>query len=96
MKGDTRSLDSSSYVPFGNWVFRALRLIIIPVLLFSDRHTKLNVYSMGGFPKLGVPFWGVPTIRNIIVWGLYEGPTILGNYNILWSLKVFMPLCIHI
>ena len=24
----------------------------------------------GGFPKLGVPFWGVPILRLIVVWGL--------------------------
>ena len=22
-----------------------------------------------GFPKLGVPFWGVPVIRAIVFWG---------------------------
>ena len=39
----------------------------------------------GGFPKLGVPFWGVPLIRSIVYWGLYWGPLILGNYRILFG-----------
>ena len=30
-----------------------------------------------GFPKLGVPFWGLPIIRTIVFWGLYWGPPIL-------------------
>ena len=35
----------------------------------------------GGFPKLGVPFWGIPSIRIIVYWSLYGGPLILGNYH---------------
>ena len=35
----------------------------------------------GGFPKLGVPFWGVPIIRTIVFWGQYWGPLIWGNYH---------------
>ena len=30
--------------------------------------------GFGGFPKLGVPFLGVPIIRTIVFWGLYWGP----------------------
>ena len=41
----------------------------------------------GGFPKLGVPFLGVPIIRTIVFWGLYWGPTILGNYHMIYSLN---------
>ena len=41
---------------------------------------KMRTY--GNFPKLGVPFWGVPIIRTIVYWGLYWGPLILGNYHI--------------
>ena len=37
---------------------------------------------MGGFPKLGVPFWGAHIIRTIVYWGLYWGTLILGNYHI--------------
>ena len=33
----------------------------------------------GGFPKVGVPFWGFPIIRTIVYWGLYWGTLILGN-----------------
>ena len=40
-----------------------------------------------GFPKLGVPFSGVPIIRTILFWGLYWGPLILGNYHLsFWAL----------
>ena len=28
----------------------------------------------------GVPYWGSPIIRRIVVWGLYWGPPIYGNY----------------
>ena len=35
---------------------------------------------LGGFRKLGIPFWGVPIIRLKIFWGQYWGPVILGNY----------------
>ena len=34
----------------------------------------------GGFPKLGVPFWGFLIIRIMVFWGLYWGPPIEGNY----------------
>ena len=36
---------------------------------------------LGDFPKLGVPFLGVPIIRTIVFWGLHWGPPILGNYH---------------
>ena len=29
-----------------------------------------------GFPKIRVPFLGVPIIRTIVYWGLYWGPLI--------------------
>ena len=35
----------------------------------------------GSFPKLGIPFWGVPIIRTIVFGGLYWGPLFLGNYR---------------
>ena len=28
----------------------------------------------GGFPELGVPFWGVPIIRTIVYLDLHWGP----------------------
>ena len=34
---------------------------------------------LGGFPKLGVPFGGVPIIRTIVYWDLYWGPPIFGK-----------------
>ena len=37
---------------------------------------------LGGFPKLCVPFWGVPRMRILIYWALYLGPFILGNYHL--------------
>ena len=38
----------------------------------------------GGFPKIGVPFWGggVPKIRTIVFWGLSWWSPILGNHQI--------------
>ena len=40
------------------------------------------LFRVKGFPKLGVPFWGVPIIRTMVCWGLYWCPLILGNYHI--------------
>ena len=35
------------------------------------------------FPKIrSTFFWGVPKIRIIGYWGLYEGPLALGNYHV--------------
>ena len=45
-----------------------------------------------GFPKIGGTFLGVPIIKSIILWGLYWGPLILGNYQIdlyKWPSKSF-------
>ena len=42
-----------------------------------------DLYIYGGFPKLGVPFLGVPIIRTTVFGGLYYwGPPVLGNYHI--------------
>ena len=35
----------------------------------------------GGFPNLGVPFWG-PNNKDCSIWGLYWGSPILGNYHV--------------
>ena len=43
----------------------------------------MTLNRFGDFPKLGVPFLGVPIIRTIVFWGLYWGPLILGNYHFL-------------
>ena len=40
------------------------------------------IVGFGGFPKLGVAFWGVPIIRTIVFWGLFWGSLILGNYHL--------------
>ena len=37
-------------------------------------------HSFWEFPKLGVPFWGVPIVRTVVFWGPYWGPPILGSY----------------
>ena len=37
---------------------------------------------VGGFPKLGVPFFGIPIIRTIVCRGLCWGSLILGNYHV--------------
>ena len=36
---------------------------------------------MWEFPKIRGTILGVPIIRTIVVWGLYWGPPILGNYH---------------
>ena len=38
-----------------------------------------NRNLLGGFPKLGIPFLGVPIIRTIIYWGLYLGSPYFGK-----------------
>ena len=49
---------------------------------------RRNNYSISeskifqGFPKLGIPFLGVPMMRTILYWGLYWGTLILGNYHL--------------
>ena len=42
---------------------------------------NLSHSATEGFPKLGVPFLGVPIIRTIVFWGLYWGSPILGKYQ---------------
>ena len=39
------------------------------------------IFMYREFPKLGVPFWGVPAIRTVVFWGLNWGPPILGKYR---------------
>ena len=36
-----------------------------------------------GFPKISGTILGVPIIRIIVCWGLFWGPPILGNYQML-------------
>ena len=37
--------------------------------------------NLGGFTKLGVPFWAsLYIMRTIVFWGLHWGPLIWGNY----------------
>ena len=48
----------------------------------------------GSFPKLGVPFLGVPIIRNVLFWVLHWGPLILGNYHV--GVYIYMYTYIHI
>ena len=40
-----------------------------------------------GFPKIRGTLLGVPIKRTIIFWGLYWGPPILGNYQILLGIE---------
>ena len=35
-----------------------------------------------GFPKIRGTILGVPIIRTIVVWGIYWGSLILGNYRV--------------
>ena len=59
------------------------------------------IMPYGGFPKLGVPFLGIPIIRTIVFWGLYWGPLILGNYHIsqgimyIGSCRLLVPFSIN-
>ena len=46
-----------------------------PRLLVENDHT-----IFGGFPKLGVPFLGVPILRDF--GGIYLGPIMLGNCHL--------------
>ena len=39
------------------------------------------IYMYGGFPKLGVPFWGSHN-KDYSILGSILGPPILGNYHI--------------
>ena len=41
-------------------------------------------------PNYGVPFLGVIIVRIIVCWGLYWGPPIQGNYQVVGS-----GLCSH-
>ena len=42
---------------------------------------KMASFLFGGFPKLGVPFWG--SLRRILLFsGLYWHPQVLGNYHL--------------
>ena len=47
---------------------------------------------MWGFPKIRGTILGVPTIRTIVFWGLYWGPTILGNYHVM----VFLDMNVYV
>ena len=41
-----------------------------------DCHIMAILRAIGGFPKLEVPYLGIPIMRIIIFWGLYWGPPI--------------------
>ena len=56
------------------------------VFVFARMYTDDS--QCGGFPELGVPFLGVPIIRNIVFRGLHLGPPILGNHRV-----PFLPSC---
>ena len=43
------------------------------------------------FPKIRVPFLGVPIIRTIVFGGLYWAPPILGNYHIPSGIRIRSP-----
>ena len=38
--------------------------------------------GMWGFPRIMGTFLVVPIIRIMVYWGLYWGPSILGNYHV--------------
>ena len=45
------------------------------------KHIRKYTCAIWGFPKLGVPFWGVPIIRLIVFWSLYCGPPMFRDYH---------------
>ena len=55
--------------------------------------TDLTFTYVGGFPKLGVPSWGVPIIRIQVYWGLIIlGPPFLGKLPFPCPLSCIKPL----
>ena len=67
----------------GRWDSKSRKLGLgskkgLPEGLLQWRHISEKAL-VGIFPKLCVPFLGVPIIRSILFWGLYWGPLILGN-----------------
>ena len=52
--------------------------------MLSEDETLSEAAALGleDFPNLGVPVLGVPIIRTMILWGLYRGPLISGNYHV--------------
>ena len=68
IKGDTRSLDYSSY-----------RFYFWGQMLTSP----FGAEGIWEFPKIRGTILGVPILRIIVYWGLYWGPPILGNYHII-------------
>ena len=72
--------------------------------LYRDNGKENGFYYLGfrvyglEFPKIRGTILGVPVIRTIVYWGLYWGPPILGNYNIValfqgLKLRVSLTLC---
>ena len=37
--------------------------------------------EIGGFPKIRVTIFGVPIVKIIVLWGLYSGPLVSGDYH---------------
>ena len=48
---------------------------------FNEAKWQAARETLGAFPKLRVPFLGVPIIRTIVFWGPYWGSIVLGNYH---------------
>ena len=50
--------------------------------IIRDVWGEYMVYAglMGGFPKIRGTLFGVPIMSICVFWGLYWGPSILGNY----------------
>ena len=83
IKGNTRSLDHSSY-PHETQVGH--RLMDMPFLTFLGSRKCRGLHSepsTRGIPKIRGTLRGVRILRTIIPWGLYWGSLILGNYHFL-------------
>ena len=66
--------------------------VLVAVMPYHSEMTCSPGKSKWVFPKIGGTILGVPIIRTIVVWGLYWGPPILGNYQIIpWLLNSVNP-----
>ena len=70
-----------------NWLLLNLRELAHAKFLENTFLSAAAKHTTGtqkwGFPKIRDTILGVPIIRTIVFWGLYWGPPILGNYQVL-------------
>ena len=67
----------------------ASRLLVKPCqFLKGSSLAVLLIRDQWGFPKIRGTILGVPIIRTVVYWGLYWGPLILGNYQVVCQMRV--------